>query len=143
MERNFLPFEVVDHTADVGIIAYGSNYCELLENAALGMFSLMADLMTVNPKEQREVRAEIAIPDKELLLLKWLKELHYIHDVEKFIPCKVKVTELTETKVTGLVEGEPIHEGIALMHHIKAVTHHLVQIERGEGLLKAQIIFDV
>lgn len=143
MERDFPPFEIIDHTADVGIIAYGRDLRELLENAALGMFSLMADLTTVAPKEQREVNAEIPIPDEELLLLKWLKELHYLRDAEKFIPCKAKVTELAETKVIGIVEGEPLHNGILLLHHIKAVTHHLVQIERENGLLKAQVIFDV
>ncbi len=143
MEQDFPPFEVIDHTADVGIIAYGRDYRELLENAALGMFSLMADLTTVSPKERREVSAEIQIVDQELLLLKWLKELHYLRDAEKFIPCKAKVTELTEIKVVGIVEGEPIHNGIGLLHHIKAVTHHLIRIEREEGLLKAQVIFDV
>lgn len=143
MERDFTPFEVIDHTADVGIIAYGRNFHELLENAALGMFSLMADLTTVSTREQREVSAEIPIADQELLLLKWLKELHYLHDSQKFIPCKAKVTKLTDTKVVGAVEGEPIHDGITLLHHIKAVTHHLIRIEREDGLLKAQVIFDV
>lgn len=143
MERNFLPFEVIEHTADIGIIAYGRNYRELLESAALGMFSLMADLKTVSPKERKEVSAEIPIVDEELLLLKWLKELHYLRDAEKFIPCMAKVTEITATKVIGVVEGEPIHDGITLLHHIKAVTHHLIRIERENGLLKAQVIFDV
>jgi hypothetical protein len=65
MEQGHPSFEVIDHTADVGIIAYGRNFRELLENAALGMFSLMAELETVEPKEQRQVTAEVPIPDKE------------------------------------------------------------------------------
>ncbi|MCS7265803.1 MAG: archease [Armatimonadetes bacterium] len=143
MERDFPPFEIIDHTADVGIIAYGRDYRELLENAALGMFSLMADLLTVSPKERREVRAESPIADEELLLLKWLKELHYLRETEKFIPCRAEVTELNLNEVVGLIDGEKIHEGITLLHHIKAVTHHLIRIERENGFLKAQVIFDV
>ncbi len=143
MERDFPPFEVIDHTADVGIIAFGRDFRELMENAALGMFSLMSDITTVNPKEQREVEAEIMFADDELLLLKWLKELHYLRDAENFVPCRAKVLTLTDVKVDGVVEGEPIHDGIVLLHHIKAVTHHLIRIERESGLLKAQVIFDV
>lgn len=143
MERKFVPFEVIDHTADVGIIAYGRNFNELLENAALGMFSLMADLETVSPKEQREITAEVPIPDNELLLLRWLKELLYLKETEMFIPCKATVTGVTDTTVTGIVEGEKLNDKIVLLHYIKAVTHHLVRIEKVGELMKAQIVFDV
>ncbi len=137
------PFEVIDHTADVGIVAYGSDLRELLENAALGMFSLMADLSTVSPRQSREVSVQIPMPDPELLLLRWLKELHYLRESEAFMPCQVKVTQLSDTEVSGIVMGEPIHDGIVLLHHIKAVTHHLLHIEPDDGGLKVQVIFDV
>ena len=144
MTRRSRPsFEVIDHTADVGIIAYGSDLRELLENAALGMFSLMADLSTVSPRQRREVCVEIPMPDPELLLLRWLKELHYLRESEAFIPCQAQVTHLSETEVTGIVMGEPLHDGIVLLHHIKAVTHHLLRIEPDDGGLKVQVIFDV
>lgn len=143
MKQELQPFEIIDHTADVGIVAYGCNYPELLENAAMGMFSLMVDLDTVAPREQRQVVAETPIPEKEWLLLKWLKELHYLWESEKFIPREVKVTEVTETSVKGIVRGEKLHDGIVLLHHIKAVTHHMFKIEQVNDLLRAQVIFDV
>ncbi len=138
-----LPFEVIDHTADVGIIAYGRTFAELLTNAALGMCSLMADLTTVAPREKRLISAQVPLPDQELLLLRWLKEIHYLREVEKFIPCQVAVMRVTETEAEGVVEGEPLHDGIVLLHHIKAVTHHLLRLEQEGERLKAQIIFDV
>jgi SHS2 domain-containing protein len=143
MEQGHPPFEVIDHTADVGIVAYGRNFRELLENAALGMFSLMAELETVEPKEQRQVTAEVPIPDKELLLLRWLKELLYLKEAEMFIPRKASVTEAEDSKVIGIVEGEHLNDKIVLLHHIKAVTHHMVRIEEVDGWLRAQIVFDV
>jgi len=143
MGKDFPPFEFIDHTADVGIIAYGRSLRELLENAALGMFSLMADLETVTPREQRQVVAEAPVPEKEWLLLKWLKELHYLKEAENFIPKEAEVTELSDTTVKGVVRGEHLHDGIVLLHHIKAVTHHMVRIEREGELLKAQVVFDV
>ncbi|PIU56057.1 MAG: protein archease, partial [Chloroflexi bacterium CG07_land_8_20_14_0_80_51_10] len=33
-------FEIIDHTADVGIVAYGDSVEEVFINAAYGMFSL-------------------------------------------------------------------------------------------------------
>ena len=37
-------YEEIEHTADVGIRAYGRDLDELFVNAAEGMFSLIADL---------------------------------------------------------------------------------------------------
>ncbi|MCS7224700.1 MAG: archease [Armatimonadetes bacterium] len=137
------PFEVVDHTADIGIIAYGRNFPELLENAALGMMSLMVDLENVQNQETRPIIIGIPFPEKELLLLKWLKEIHYLFESEKFVTLSAKVTDWSETSVTGFVQGERLRPEIALLHHVKAVTHHLLQLEEQDFGLKAQIIFDV
>ncbi|MGC8832531.1 MAG: archease, partial [Armatimonadota bacterium] len=43
-EKPTYSFEVIDHTADRGLVAYGSDLAELFEACAYGMFSLMADL---------------------------------------------------------------------------------------------------
>src|SRR3972149_294317 len=37
------PFEILEHTADVGIVAHGASLEEIFANAAAGMFALMAD----------------------------------------------------------------------------------------------------
>jgi len=141
--QSYPPFEVIDHTADVGIIAYGRDFRELLENAALGMFSLMADLNTVQPREQRLILAQTPFPEPELLLLKWLKELHYLCETERFIACRATVARLSDREAEGFVEGEPLRDGIVLLHHIKAVTHHLLKLGQVDGWLKVQVIFDV
>lgn len=143
MPTSHPPFEVIDHTADVGIIAYGRDFKELLENAALGMFSLMADLATVQPKERYEVMAEAIGGDEETLLLRWLQELHYLREAKGFQPCRATVTELTRVRVKGVAEGETLHKNIVLFHHIKAITRHLLQIERVNDLLRVQVVFDV
>lgn len=138
------PFEVIDHTSDVGIVAYGRDFKELLGNAALGMFSLMTDLSTVKPKEKLKVVAQISVSDRESLLLHWLKELHYLKEGKRFIPCRAFVTEISETEVRGFAEGELMHDDITPLHHIKAVTRHMLQIEEMEdGWLRVQVIFDV
>ena len=37
-------FEILNHTADVGIIAYGADMKEAFANAAKGLFSLITEL---------------------------------------------------------------------------------------------------
>src|SRR3972149_3103568 len=49
------PFEILEHTADAGIVAHARSLEELFANAAAGMFSLMADLGGGRPAEQREI----------------------------------------------------------------------------------------
>lgn len=69
-------FEVIEHTADMGIKAYGKDLSELFTNAAYGMASLITDLDKVNPKhiENITLKAE----NKEELLVSWLNEIIYL-----------------------------------------------------------------
>src|SRR5256885_13017328 len=76
-------YEEIEHTADVGIRAYGSTLNELFANAAEGMFSLIADLDSVKPVGAVEVL--LAAEDVETLLLRWLSELLYIHETQHLL----------------------------------------------------------
>lgn len=147
------PFELIEHTADVGIIAYGQTLAELFENAARGMFSIIADIDRVKP--QRSISVHVEAPDCEMLLVKWLRELLYQHDACKLLFCDFKVEELPElsaveypqtSQVTlhGVARGQPIGEAdVELYGDIKAVTYHGLKVEREGGVWRAQIIFDV
>ena len=48
-------FEIIDHTADVGLVAYGSTRKEVFINAAAGMFSLIVDPGKVAGTQQQEI----------------------------------------------------------------------------------------
>ncbi|GAG16189.1 unnamed protein product, partial [marine sediment metagenome] len=49
-------YEVIDHTADIGIKTYGKDLKELFVNAAYGMFDILADLKNVRAKEQLAIK---------------------------------------------------------------------------------------
>ena len=40
-------YELIDHTADVGLRAFGKTLPELFRNAAIGLFEMMTDLEKV------------------------------------------------------------------------------------------------
>ena len=77
------PFEVLEHTADVGIVVHGADLAELFANAGLGMFALMVDLEGVEEREERLIQVEGR--DRETLFVRWLTELLYYLDTEEML----------------------------------------------------------
>lgn len=135
-------FEIFEHTADIGIIAYGVDLKEVFASAAYGMFSLITDLNKVN--KDIEVNIRVISSDLSELLVTWLSELLYYHAVEDIFFADFKIKTLTERNIQAVAYGEEYdadrHE---IMREIKMVTYHQLEIERENKRWKAQIIFDV
>jgi SHS2 domain-containing protein len=136
------PFEIIDHTADIGIVAYGTDVKQVFANAALGLFNLMADLDKIKEDFQREI--ELSAEDVEVLLVEWLNELIYIVDVEHVIFKRFEIDELTSNQIRAKCFGEKIKPGQhKLKREIKAATYHMLKISKHNGSYKVQVIFDI
>jgi SHS2 domain-containing protein len=136
-----LPFEVIDHTADIGIIAHGSDLAVLFSNAAAGMLSLLTDLDTLQPDITREIRLEAM--DAETLLVQWLNELLYIIYTDKLVLYKLDILiegNRLEAKCAGQELDPKDHR---LKREIKAATYHDLEIAERNGEYSAKIIFDI
>lgn len=132
-------YEEIDHTADVGIRAFGTNLTELFVNAAEGMFSLIANLDAVRPVGEVEIR--LRADDIPTLLLRWLSELLYLHETQHFLFSSFDVS-VSDTTLRAIARGETIdktrHE---LKLAIKAVTRHRLAVDEQKGV--AEVIFDI
>ena len=53
-----MKFKFIEHTADVGVEAYGDSLEEKFGNAALGLFEIMLDTSKVEQKEKKEFEIE-------------------------------------------------------------------------------------
>jgi SHS2 domain-containing protein len=137
-----VPFEAFDHTADIGLHAYGSTLAELFANAALGMESLMVAPDQVRSLVSREITAQGH--DLVSLLVDWLDKLIFLFDTEFLLVRECEIQAISETGLTARVSGEPYdpqrHE---LSSAIKAVTWHEAAVERTAEGYKATIIFDI
>ncbi len=140
--RSEKPYEVFEHTADIGLHAYGSTLPELFIHAAEGMESLM-----VAPEQVRiQVSREIDVEGHDIvsLLIAWLNELIFLFDTEFLIFRQFEILDFTETQLKGRASGESYdadrHE---LSSAIKAVTWHEAAVERTNGGYRARIIFDI
>ena len=133
-------FDIIEHTADVGIVAYGADLKEAFANAAYAMFTLIADLEGVREAvcRQIEVRAE----DQESLIVSWLNELLYLFDVEGIIFKRFKVIELGENSLQAEGYGEPIDSARhSLKAGVKAATYHMLKVAKEDGY-SIRVIFD-
>jgi len=135
-------FALLEHTADVGIVATGSSLEEVLAWLAKGMFSVIADLDSVVPKEFLEV--SLISSDQEALVVDWLNELLYRYEAEGFLPREFSVT------VDGAGKGlcaQCWGESVDLQRHqiltsVKAATYHELQLSHNSQW-RIQVILDV
>jgi len=134
-------FEIIDHTADIGIAAYGIDLKEAFANAACGMFSLIIDPEEVGQGLCQEINIEA--PDQEALLVAWLNELLYLFDAEHLVFTKFEIDILSQYLIRAKAYGEKID---LTRHHlkteIKAATYHSLKIENENGF-RIQVILDM
>ena len=135
-------FEIIDHTADVGIIVYGINMKELFSNAATALFSLITDPESI--KENSHLNVEVDSQDRSSLLIEWLNELIYLFDVEHILFNRFDIENLSHSKVKATCYGESFNPAKHKVNmEIKAATYHMLKLDKDNGGYKAQIIFDI
>jgi SHS2 domain-containing protein len=131
-------FEEIEHTADVALRVHGHNLKEVFVNAACGLFSLMADLEGLSPSVSREVHLEAL--DRESLLVDWLNELLYLHEVEEEIYTRCEIEALSSTALSAIVWGAKM---TASKLTVKAATFHDLEIRETEDGYIATVVFDI
>ena len=135
-------YELIDHTADVGIRCRASSLAELFDVAARAMFSIVAETAGVDAAQSRPVELQADSVD-ELFVL-WLQELLYIFESEALLLVVFEILEMTPTRLKARVAGEPIDFDRHELHtEIKGVTYHRLKVEQcGDGWI-AEVIFDL
>jgi tRNA nucleotidyltransferase (CCA-adding enzyme) len=138
-EGGWEQFEV---DADVGIRGWGPSRAVAVAQLTLGVFALIAAPRSVEARERREVRAQAESP--EALLVAWVDECLYVHEIEGFVVHEVEMTVCTDTLAHGYLHGEPLD----LARHrigtvVKGATHHRTALAVQDGLHEARLIVDV
>jgi SHS2 domain-containing protein len=135
-------FEVINHTADVGIVVRAATLPDLFETAAVGMFSFLIDPLSVENRAWRERRVDA--DDLAGLLVAWLNDLLLLLNGEEFVPKVYVVDEVGERRLRATVHGEPVDPTRHRFRlDVKAATYHQLEVRReGDGWM-ARVIFDV
>ena len=138
-------FEILEHTADIGIAAYGKTKREVFINAARGMFEIITG-ETEKLKENFYDKIKLEAGNLEGLLFAWLNELLYISETKLVILNKFEIKDLSNNKINAEVKGTKISRlGSKIKKEIKAATYHRLEIKKDEksGIWRAQVIFDI
>ena len=136
-------FEVFEHTADAGIVAWGETLADAFDQAARGMYSLMVDIDRVESTETRQIA--LRSPDRERLLADWLQELLFLTETEGLVFAQFDVRlDPSGCVLEATVGGEPLdvsrHEPA---YDIKAVTRHQLKVEREANSWRVRVLFDI
>jgi len=135
-------YEYFDVEADVGVRAWGPDQREAFAQAALGVLALGVAPAEVEERDTRDVRAQGA--SLEELLVAWVNECVYVHEIEGFAVRRVSVTALAAEVIHGTLHGEELEAGRhRLGTVVKGATHHRVSVRTSATGVEVSLIVDV
>lgn len=146
-------YELIDHTADLGILVVGDDLNHLFANAA----NALSDIITDNPQVRDVETKEIIVTgiDLEQLMINWLQEVIYYYEVYSFLFKEFDVHEITTSKhektspstsltIKAIGSGEIFdYERHTILTEVKAATYHQIEVKENNGKWQARIIFDL
>jgi SHS2 domain-containing protein len=135
-------YELVDHTADIGVRLWGPTAEEVFEQAALALFSLVCDPLQVD--DMQSVDVELEAESRDLLLAAWLNELLYVFETRRLVLTQFDILELGERTLRARVTGEPLDTTRHIMcGGVKAATLHELSLERRDDHWEGFVLLDV
>lgn len=136
-----MPYELREHTADVGIEATGATLGETFAALADGMAAAMCDDV---PDVGDRFDVRVVAEGREALLFDYLDELIYERDVRNVLPVDNEATvdgRGEEWILEGSALGVPLEEVVA--REVKAVTYSEMRIEETDDGWRAYVVLDV
>lgn len=134
-------YEIVEHTADVGVRGIGDSPEEAFEGAAEGFASLLGVWF---PGEGEARTVGVEAPDREALLVAWLDELLFIQEAEGLGFGGFSIAEMRDKSLRADVMATPLGDRSPEGIGVKAATYHQLRVaEEDDGTWVAQAILDV
>ena len=135
-------YELIDHTADLGVRLRGKTLKELFANAARALMEL---LVSFEPSESEQtVTLSVSGDDTTDLLVRWLGEILYLFEGDSLLVADVVVEDMTPVRVDALLWTLPLNEtSHELLTDIKAVTYHQANVVHKGDHWEACVILDV
>jgi len=129
-----MDYEVLSHTAETGIRAYGRDLNQSFSNAAKGMFYLI--------KPAQEIKISLQSSNTKELLVDWLNELLFRFETEGLVFSQFNV-RISGASLKASVKGEEYSpEKHPIKTQIKATTYHNLEVESNNQAY-VQVYFDV
>jgi SHS2 domain-containing protein len=133
-------YEILEHTADVGLRARAATVTTLFEQTTRGLCDI-AGIWQDAPGSS--VAIDVEARDREGLIVDWLNEVLYLHDSRNVAVGSVEVDEVSEQRARGRVTVHPLGEGAETAIQVKAVTYHQLDVREIPSGWSATVFFDI
>ena len=142
MKSNYPFYEIIDHTADLGILIKGKDLPTLFHNACTALLDIM---ISGNSHEKpKSIKLNVTGTDLPDLMVRWLGEILYFFDGEGLIASSTTIYSVSNNNLKAslfTVAFDPeIHK---ILTEIKAVTYHRIEVTEKNGIWEARVIFDL
>lgn len=135
-------YELIDHTADLGLRIFGRDLPDLFEAAAFAVFDRITDIGALRGMERRVL--EISGADWPDLMVNWLRELLYLWNGERRLIKQARILAIQEYHLSAEIRYDSFDPDLhRIEEEIKAVTYHQIAVEPAGSGWEARIIFDV
>ena len=137
-----MPYQTIDHTADLGIVVQAESVESLFKEAARALSELIVDKRAFTSVE--EIRIKVKGSDWPDLMINWLRELLYLWNGKNMVPGPVDIRKIERFALEAavMVDNTPC-EPHDVLNEIKAVTYHQISVENQATNWQARIIFDI
>ncbi len=135
-------YEIIDHTADIGLHVFGNDPADLFRNAALALTDVITDRRNVVAVDSMGVSVDgHDWPD---LMVNWLRELLYLWSGKELLVASVEVDRINSQRIVAAARVVPFQpDRHRIRNEIKAVTYHQIDVSEGLTGWEATIILDV
>ncbi len=134
-------YRYLEHTADVGIEAWGPDLAAAFEEAASALAALMVDPASVDERE--EWRIALDGDDEADLLVRWLSELIALVDTDASVFRRFAVETIGPRRLEARAWGEAIDPARhQLRTAVKAATYHALAVHPGPPA-RVSVILDL
>ena len=136
------PYEVLEHTADIGIRVKAPDLAGLFKNAGLAIFQISCEKKETTDKKVHKIAVAQKADNLEELFINWLNELLSLSAVEALIFEEIQITKVSESLIEAVAIGSSA-KNYKMNTEIKAATYHQLKVEKGPSGWVAEVIFDV
>lgn len=134
-------FELLPHTADVILRAWGPTRAACLEQAALGLVASFAEVPATSATTAHEI--DLDAGDDEAALVELLEEIVYLLDARGAVPAAVTVEEDVGERRRARLDLVPLTDAEPTGAAPKAIAYHRLGFEQLAGGWRCSVTIDV
>jgi len=139
-------YELIEHTADIGIRVSAPDLSGIFSKAACAMFDIIAQEkaagINIEPVAGKSVDIKLSSDNLEELFVDWLNELLSLSAAKELVFYRFKINKLDENGLEAEALAKPV-KSFKINSEIKAATYHELKVKKAGSGWQAEVIFDV